>query len=268
MASWFDRILHPKRRQPAKTVRPAFPDEWLATVQRSLPAYGWLPADHQRRLRECVQAFVAEKEFLGTYGLEITDEIKVTIAAQAGLLVIGIPHLGVYPRLREVIVRPHVFGDVIEAIGPDGQRYDIPQMRAGEAWRRGPVVLAWDSVKRSIARPCDGYNVVFHEFAHVLDMQAGIANGAPPLETREQQAEWSRVFNAEYKAFIEAERRGRPTLLNPYGASSPAEFFAVVTEHFFEQPGALRARHRDLYVQLRLFYQQDPETWRRATPPG
>lgn len=262
---WLDRIFRRRRLRREAILGQRFPDEWLRVIRRCGPFYRGLSRENQRILRECIQVFVAEKEFLGIGDLKITDEIKVTVAAPACLLLVGIPHLGIYPRLREVIVYPRDFGDIVEAVGPDGRPYRIPRMRSGEAWRRGPVVLAWDGVKRSIARPCDGYNVIFHEFAHVLDMQAGIVDGAPPLETRQQQAAWSRVFNAEYKAFIEASRRGRQTFLNPYGASNPAEFFAVATEHFFEQPRELKTTHPRLYAQLEIFYRQAPARWRTAT---
>ncbi|MBN2559696.1 MAG: zinc-dependent peptidase [Phycisphaerae bacterium] len=266
--SWFDRIFRRKRLRRNRIISQPFPDDWRRVVRRSASFYPHLPREHRRVLRECIQVFIAEKEFLGIDDLTITDEIKVTIAAPACLLIVGTPHLGVYPSLREVIVQPHDFGDVVEAVGPDGRRYRIAHMRSGEAWRRGPVVLAWNSVEHAIAHPCDGYNVVFHEFAHVLDMQAGIADGVPPLPTKHQQAAWSRVFDAEYKAFIEAARRGRRTFLDPYGASSPAEFFAVVTEHFFEQPLALARKHAELYAQLRIFYQQDPAKWSLAAKSG
>ncbi len=263
---WFDRLFRRRRLRHQAIVGRPFPDDWLRFTQRSLPFYRRLPAEHRRALREGIQIFIAEKEFLGIGHLEITDQIKVTIAASACLLVVGIPELGVFPRLGEVIVHPHDFGDVVEAVGPDGRRYRIHQTRAGEAWRRGPVVLAWDSVRRSVARPCDGYNVLFHEFAHVLDMQAGIADGSPPLGSKQRQATWSRVFEAEYQAFREEGRRGRLTFLDPYGASNPAEFFAVVTEHFFEQPQELKARHRQLYDQLKGFYCQDPAKWQSSRP--
>ena len=259
--SWFDRIFRRKRIRRARITDQPFPDDWLRVIHRTAPFYRHLPDDHQCALREHVQVFVAEKQFRGIGDLEMADEIKVTIATPACLLLAGIPHFDVYPRLREIIVRPRHFGNVIEAVGPDGRRYRIPQMRSGEAWRRGPVVLAWDSVEHSVARPCDGYNVVFHEFAHVLDMQADISEGAPPLDTKPQRVAWARVFNAEYEAFVEADRRGERTFLDPYGASNRAEFFAVVTEHFFEQPRQLAKRHAALYDQLRLFYRQDPAAW-------
>lgn len=259
--SWFNRLFRRKRLRRAEITGRPFPDEWLHVMRRSAPFYRRLPDEHQRALRRCVQIFVAEKAFLGSGGLNITDPIKVSVAAPACLLIVGTPELDVYPRLREIIVHPHNFGDVIEAVGPDGRPYRIPRLRAGEAWRRGPVVLAWNSIRRSVAAPCDGYNVVFHEFAHVLDMQTGIADGTPPLRTRQQQADWARVFNAEFEAFTEANRRGRHTFLDPYGASNPAEFFAVVTEHFFEQSRQLRTEHPELYAQVKALYRQDPAEW-------
>lgn len=259
--SWFDRLFRRQRLRRKALVGRPFPADRLRVLRRAVSFYRSMPADHQRVLREAVQIFIAEKAFLGIGDLDVTDEIKVTVAGQACVLIVGLPHLDVYPRLREVIVYPRGFGQVVEAVAPDGRRIKIPQMRAGEAWRRGPVVLAWDSVQHAIARPRDGYNVVFHEFAHVLDMQAGLADGVPPLASKAEHAAWSRVFNAEFTAFVEANRRGSRTFLNPYGASEPAEFFAVVTEHFFEQPRELAAHHPALYEQLRTFYAQDPAKW-------
>ncbi len=262
--SWLDRIFHRKRIRQEALINGPFPDEWLCTVRRTVSSYTHLPDDHRRILRERIQVFMAEKGFLGIGNLTITEEIKITIAAPACLLLIGIPHLGVYPRLHEVIVYPHDFGEVTEAVGPDGRRYRIPQMRSGEAWRRGPVVLAWNSVRHSVEHPRDGCNVVFHEFAHVLDMNNGAADGLPPLETKEQIETWTSVLDAEFSAFSAAIRHGKPTLLDPYGASNPAEFFAVVTEHFFEQPRLLRRRHPKLYEQFSGFYRQDPAVWKES----
>ena len=158
-------------------------------------------------------------------------------------------------------MQPHDFGETIETVAPDGRRFRIADLHAGQAWRHGPVVLAWNSVAHSLAQPADGFNVVFHEFAHVLDMQVGIRHGPPPLETREQRDEWERVFHDEFKTFLEATRRGQRTFIDSYGAESQAEFFAVITEHFFEQPQEFKVKHPELYRQLRLFYRQDPTKW-------
>lgn len=259
---WLKRIFG--RKQQAAESHGDFPVDWLTILDRGLPCYRKLSSKAQQTLRGCIQTFVAAKEFIAHDGVQITDEIKVTIAGNACVLLIGIPHFGVFPRLKEIIVRPHVFGQTVEAIGPDGQRYQIQDRRAGEAWRRGPVVLAWDSVRRSVASSGDGFNVVYHEFAHVLDACDGEFQGAPPLKTKEQQADWARVFRAEYDAFTLAEGRGERTFINPYGATGPEEFFAVVTEHFFEQPRKLRSHHPAIYEQLKRFFQQDPARWGRS----
>ena len=260
------RVLHwlfgRKDRRRQRIIGEPFPESWLPTVRRSVPFYEQLSSDQQRRLRHCIQIFVAEKQFLGCAGLEITDEIKVTIAAGACTLLLGAPHLDVFPRLREVIVYPHDFTETTEAIGPDGRPYEIRKTRAGEAWRRGPVVLAWNSVRRSVASPLDGYNVVYHEFAHVLDMQNGSADGTPPLESAAQAEAWTKTFYPAFKAFVQATRRGQSTFIDPYGAGHPAEFFAVATEHFFEQPDQLRSNQPTLFGLLADFYHLDPTQWK------
>lgn len=260
--SWLDRIFRREQHRRREILARPFPDAWSRILQRNVPYERRLSADQQQRLRQLVQIFIAEKTFAAWSGVTLDDEIKVTIAGTACILLLGIPHLGVYPKLREIIVCPHDFGEVVDAVGPDGRPWRIPVMHVGEAWRRGPVVLAWDSVRRAIAAPCDGYNVVFHEFAHVLDMMTGEADGVPPLQSKQQAADWQRVLGAEFRAFLEAAKRGRPTFLDPYGAEGPAEFFAVVTEHFFEQPREMKVLHPQLYEQLRGFYAQDPATWR------
>jgi MtfA peptidase len=262
--SWFDRIFRRQQARREALLRQPFPKEWAATVRRSLWCYPLLPTEQRRILRAGVRIFVAEKEFLGIGPVKITEEIKVAVAAQACLLLVGRPDFDVFPRLGEIIVEPRDFGKMVEAVGPDGRKYRIPELHAGEAWRQGPVVLAWDSVRHSIAGPGDGYNVVFHEFAHELDMQLGIVQGAPPLETGAQRENWLRVFEAEFRSFVREAQRGRRTFLDPYGAESPAEFFAVVTEHFFEQPRELRLRHPKLYAQFKLLYGQDPARWGQA----
>jgi len=258
----FDWLSRRKERRRAKIAAEPFPHEWERVLEQNVDAFGRLPLDQPPRLQSLVQLFIAEKKFIGSGGLRIDDEIKVTVAGQACILLLGLPELDVFPLVHEIIVYPRDFGEVVEAVGPDGRRYRIPSALAGQAWRRGPIVLAWDQVRHAVYSPSDGDNVVYHEFAHALDMQTGGgADGLPPLATREQFAAWSRVFDAEYSAFREADRRGEPTFIDPYGATSHAEFFAVITEHFFEQPRRMRAKHPELYEQLRLFYRQDPVRW-------
>jgi len=161
----------------------------------------------------------------------------------------------------EVIVYPHNFGQTIEAIGPDGRRYQIDLKHIGETSRRGPVLLAWDSIECLAQTRHARRNVIIHEFAHALDFLDGLANGTPLLDSDRRLADWVRVFTAEYEALVAMARAGRHTLLDPYGTKNPAEFFAVATECFFEQPRELQAHHPELYRQLRTFYDQDPAAW-------
>jgi MtfA peptidase len=135
---------------------------------------------------------------------------------------------------------------------------DGPQARLGEAWARGPVVLSWDDVVRGAADVHDGHNVVLHEFAHQLDNESGDGDGAPRLPQRSMYVAWARVLGEEYAHLIDDVAHHRASVLDDYGATSPAEFFAVATECFFEKPTALKRRHPALYAQLQLFYQQDP----------
>lgn len=183
------------------------------------------------------------------------------MAAHACLLVLKRPDLGLYPRTREIIVFPDAFGEIVETIAPDGRKYYTIPETAGQMFRRGPLLIAWEAARMSIAHPEDGYNVMLHEFAHALDHMDGEVNGMPPLNTRAQAEQWVRVIPTEYKALRRALDRGEATLIRPYGATSEIEFFAVVTECFFECGPALKAGHPDLYEAFRMFYNQDPAAW-------
>jgi len=258
---WLNRVFRRPARRVFAAADGAFPREWSNLLARTTPFYNHLPAGQLDRLHQCIRAFISEKEFWGCQGLQITEDVRLVIAAQACLLVLGLPRLGLYPQTREVIVYPSDFGEITEAIGPDGTRYPIHDAHVGQAYPRGPVILAWDAVNHSTRDPRDGYNTVIHEFAHALDYLDGEANGAPPLEAPRQYADWQRIMSAEFNALRAALSGGRRTTLDPYGAESPAEFFAVVTEHFFEQPWRLKRNHPALYAQLRGFYRQDPAGW-------
>lgn len=238
-----------------------FPASWRRILVECVPTYHRLPAAYRPRLHALIQQFIAEKEFWGSKDLAVTEEMKVIVAAQACVLLLGLPRLGMYPQTREVILYPSNFGDERIAIGPDGRTYEVDLTWIGRATHRGPILLTWGSVKQSANDSLDGHNVVFHEFAHALDYLNGDANGAPPLEKPKDYAEWSRVFTDEHNALMAAASRGRRTLLNPYGAQNPAEFFAVATESFFEQGYRLKRNHPALYAQLKRFYQQNPANW-------
>lgn len=207
---------------------------------------------------------MSEKHFEGCGGLELTDEIKVTVAAQACVLVLHRDH-DYYPGLVSILVYPSSYIVPVQRAQPGGAIAEYGEHRSGEAWQHGTIVLSWDAVKHSATECGDGHNVVLHEFAHRLDQEDGQADGAPTLSGRARYASWARVLGREYGELQRDTSSGRATLIREYGATNPAEFFAVVTEHFFEQPIQLRARHPDLYEELKSFYQQDPAALTEST---
>lgn len=235
--------------------------EWQEILQNSVGYYRHLPPDLQSKLRGLTHIFLDEKRFEGCAGLELTDEIRVTIAAQASILLLGIEDLtSFYEGLRSVLVYPESY---VAKVKDHRNGYVVEegfQERHGEAWSRGHVVLAWDEVKKGCANMHDGHNLVFHEFAHLIDYDYG---ATAELESEDNNgfwswSSWTSVIDQEYNKLLEALKRNQQTLIDDYGATNLAEFFAVVTENFFERPRALRQKHPELYQQLQQFYHQDP----------
>ena len=244
-----------KRRRRRKLLAQPFPPAWTQWLA-PLPFYAALNADERARLHDILRVIVAEKTWTGVGDTAVTEEMTVVIAAQAALLILEIEH-DHYRRVDEIIVHPASYE-------PSYQRRDAAGVvqagshNAGEAWYRGPVVLAWDGVRHGAEDPKDGHNLVFHEFAHKLDMLDGFVDGTPPLHRRNAYALWTRVMTEEYTALQDAARRGRRTVLDRYGATNEAEFFAVATETFFEKPRQLHRKHESLYNLLKDYYGQDP----------
>jgi hypothetical protein len=233
------------------------PEEWRAIVDRNVPYARLLEADDRRELEALVRIFLAEKRFEGCAGVSITDEMRVTIAAQACLLLLHLPQTDVYPDLETILVYPHPYlAQGERRIGPVAVASD--EARLGESWTRGVVVLAWDHVNGATHPAAGGHNVVLHEFAHQLDAEDGAMDGAPYLGGRARYLAWARVLGDEYADLARRLREGVATDVDPYGSTSPAEFFAVMTEMFFEKPVQLAKRHAGLYAELSGFYQQDP----------
>jgi len=251
-----------ERRRERLRAQP-FPAAWRATLGRQVPLYRSLPPALRRRLEGHIQVFLAEKRFTGCAGFEITDEVRLTIAAQACLLILD-RRSHYFPKLQQVLVYPGAF--VVERLrpAPSGVLQEESRVLSGESWTHGQVILSWEDVMHGVADPHDGHNVVIHEFAHQLDQEKGHANGAPWLGRREAYERWSRVMGGEYARLQQAAALGEPSLFRYYGATEPAEFFAVVSEVFFEQPAAMAALHPELYGELRTFYRLDPAGW----PPG
>lgn len=242
-----------KRRRRQILAQP-FPPEWLHYLEQNVLHYRYLSGAEQARLRDDLRILVAEKNWEGCGGLGMTDEIKVTIAAQACLLVLGMEH-NYFDRVKSILVYPYGY----HAEGREaGGILESPSARLGEAHYRGPVILSWAEVLEDGRRPSHGKNLVYHEFAHQLDMLDGVINGTPPLKSRAQAERWKEVMTAEYESLIRASEHGRATLLDQYGATNEAEFFAVATECFFDRPVPMQQRHPQLYQLLGEYYNQDP----------
>lgn len=245
-----------KKRRRAELRAAPFPEAHRVIIDENVPYARSLGDDDRRELEALVQVFLAEKSFEGAGGLEMTDEIRVTIAAQACVLLLH-RETNMYPELDSIVVYPHAY----RAAGSRREGMVVieeDQVRLGESWSRGTVVLAWDHVQRGAGVAGDGHNVVLHEFAHQLDAEDGSVDGAPELGARARYLEWAKVLGTEFEELSARVHAGRPSDIDAYGATSPPEFFAVVTEMFFEQPVGLRRKHPDLYEELRLFYRQDP----------
>ena len=246
----------------ARVRRQPFPAAWREILRRRMPAFARLPTPVQLQLKKHAQVLLAEKPFIGCAGLVVTDEHRVLIAVQAALLLLNRP-AGYFRGLRQILVYPGAF--LVERDAPDGQGLVHATRRAlsGESWQQGQVLLSWDDVLAGAADPHDGRNVVIHEFAHQLDQEKGAANGAPAfgLGPAPQRARWARVLGAEYDALRQRLSQGEPGLIDPYAATDPAEFFAVVSEHFFEQALRLATAHPALYRELARFYRCDPRVW-------
>lgn len=252
--------LRRRRHSTALTFAP----EWEAILSRRFAAYDGMPGDLREELRKRVVGFVREKRFEACGDLpEVTEEMKVVVAAQACVLLVGRPGERLYPGLHSILIYPGAFRDAGRrtfslALGEDETR----EIRLGESWQTGSVILAWDSVLRGAANQEDGLNVVIHEFAHQLDQADGAADGVPRLDSGEDYMDWAPVMQREYEELVEDAERGRHSLLDPYGAENPAEFFAVATETFFEKPRQMWKHHRQLYDELMGYYGIDPAGWR------
>jgi Mlc titration factor MtfA (ptsG expression regulator) len=249
-----------RERRRARLARQPFPQAWRTVLRRRVPLVARLPADLQLRLKQLMLIFLAEKPIIGCAGLQVSDEMRVTIAAQACLPLLGDAR-GFYPRLRQVLLYPGAFVVDRLAQGAGGVQREERRLLSGESWSQGQVVLSWQDVLEGAADPGDGRNVVIHEFAHQLDQVKGHADGAPPQRDAQARRRWSTVMQAEFQALQARSARGEPGLLSDYGATEPAEFFAVASEVFFEQPLQLAAAHPALYRELAAFYKVHPFSW-------
>lgn len=252
------RRLSRLARRKRLTATP-FPEARRQIVEKNVPLYSRLPDALKQQLHGSINVFLDEKRFEGCGGLEITDEIRVTIAAQACMLLLN-RKTTCFAKLRTIMVYPHTY--VAKIVSSDGRvTIEGRSVRLGESWQDGPVVLAWDSVTGGTSNIADARNVVLHEFAHQLDQEDGTADGAPILEHRSAYVAWARVLGREYAALQKSKKAHRRSVMRKYGATNPAEFFAAATETFFEKPKQMHKRHPELYDELRDYYKLDPLEW-------
>ncbi|MEQ8955062.1 MAG: zinc-dependent peptidase [Gammaproteobacteria bacterium] len=259
VAVFFRLFLWPGLRQRRIRNRP-FPQPWRAILHQCLPFVANMPPGQQQKLESHIKLFLADKKFYGCAGQQISDEIRVSVAAQACLLVLSKTDVP-YPELQAILVYPSTFVATREVADEHGLVATDHIALLGESWSHGKVILAWDNVQHGAMNLQDGQNVVLHEFAHQLDHESGAINGAPVLLTRGAYKSWAHVFTEEFEDLQEDEAAGRHSLMDHYGATDPAEFFAVATETFFERPREMALHHRELYLQLKQYYELDPGDW-------
>ena len=254
-------LLKPKwvEYRRGKVKSKPFPKAWRGIIKRNVPYFFTMPADLQLQLKQHILIFLDEKKYLGFEGILIDDEIRVTIASQACLLLLNRPST-YYPKLKTICVYPAAFITKHPNQDQAGVVHNRSRVLSGESWELGKVVLSWRDTLAGASIIDDGRNVVIHEFAHQLDQETGSANGAPFLRHKHRKC-WSSVLSKEFNILQNQSIQGEESLLSQYGATNPAEFFAVASEVFFERPKAMQGRHPQLYKQLHGLYQVDPVLW-------
>ena len=256
------RILS-RHRKRAALLRRSLPNDWRVTLEEDFPRYRMLPDDIRKTLDAYLQVLVEEKNFEACGDLdEVTDRMKVLIAAQAALLLVRLKKHDFYRRLKSILVYPSAFRD------NGHRRFGLQEDKEnganlGESWQTGSIILAQDSVIAGARNSNDGQNVVFHEFAHQLDQIDGAADGLPVLKDREAYRQWAETFLRNYEDLVKKVESGKSSrnVMDSYGSTNPAEFFAVATESFFEEPQKLQEKRSDLYDQLKNYYGLDPAQW-------
>lgn len=253
MFDWWRRLSR------AEVIAESFPAEFHELILRQVPCAELLNPVELAKLEALVRVFNSEKSFEGARGFTVTDEMRVVIAARACLLVLHRIELdsALYPELKTVVVYPSAY----RASRQRNEGYvviDDDQVRLGESWLHGVVILSWDAVVASAAAPGAGHDVVLHEFAHQLDAEDGGMDGTPQLDNLQRYAVWSRVAGAEYAALLDDLEHHRKTSIDAYGATNAPEFFAVIVEEFFEAPIKLEEKHPSLYAELSKFFHFDP----------
>lgn len=243
-----------------RAVSAPFPEQWVEILERNIGVYKNLPMPLRLQLRLLIKQFLYQKHFSGAGGLEVTDEMRVTIAAQACMLQLN-RDSGLYPRLKYIILYPSAFVVSRPEMDQAGVVSHGRKGLLGESWQNGKVILAWDNVLNGARNFVDGSNVVLHEFTHQLDSETGSADGAPLLVGESSYRSWAGALSPEFEELQREARIGKHSLMDHYGATNPAEFFAVATETFFEKPRRMAKHHQELFEVLKSYYRVDPREW-------
>jgi len=249
-----------RRHRRLRLASGAFPSAWRKVLRRRMPLYRRLPADQQQNLCRHIQVFLAETPIMGCQGLKVSDDMRVLIAAQACLLRLGRAPSAGFPGVTQIQVYPSHFK--VHRSHHDGSLVtETEDWLAGESWQEGRVILSWPDTVQGAREDRDGYNVVIHEMAHQLDQSKGRGNGMPQQRRKQDQREWTAAMADAYQRLCRAVRRGEETLIDPYGATNPEEFFAVACETFFECGPELQAWEPRLYAVLHRYFGVDTAQW-------
>lgn len=252
-------LRYRRRRRRNELLHTTLPVEYRQLLDRNLPLYRRMPADLKVQLHGIVNVLLDEKRFIGCGGLEVTDEMRVTIAGHASLLLLNRPS-DFYPGFTSILIYPDTY--VADEITYDGDVEVHERVeRVGESWHRGPVVLSWQDILQGLSAHGGGMNVILHEFAHKLDEQNGETEGLPALHDEGHYAEWTEVLGREFASLSRMAASGTDSVLDEYATTSPAEFYAVATEAFFESARRMREELPELYGQLQRYYSVDPASW-------
>jgi len=250
-----------------RAVTRPFPPDWVKILERNIGVYPNLPMPLRLQLRKLILHFLHQKHFSGAGGLVLTDEMRITVAAQACMLQLN-RNNGLYPRLKYIIMYPSAFVVTRRETDRAGVVSHGRRGMLGESWQSGKVILAWDNVMHGARNFVDGSNVVLHEFTHQLDSETGSTDGAPLLAGKSSYRSWASALSGEFVDLQKDARFGRRSLMDHYGATNPAEFFAVVTETFFEKPRRMAKHHQELFEVLKSYYRVDPRDWQKRAPGG
>jgi len=253
-------MFQSKERRRERLREMVFPETWKQLLRDRIPWYRRLPLGDREELHGHMHVLLAEKHFEGIGGIEVTEGMKLIICAHAALLLLH-RETDYFPKLISILIYPEAYAAKTLSRDERGVLLETIEARAGESWTSGTLILAWGDVERDLASIPATRSVILHEFAHQLDAGSGVMNGAPILSDRKLQHEWPDALSEAYERLLQAARQHEPSLLRPYGAKNPPEFFAVATEAFFLYPVQLKQGEADLYSALCHYFKQDPASW-------